>query len=137
MYCINCGKEVKENSNFCDSCGTNVNIAKENLVDTTIQDEKNANLLCIISLILYFGSGIVFGLLFSLFPNGSKLESLSGLSPLAGIVLMIVARIKYPKNKFAKVLMWIYISLTILGLIAMAIFLVACAYALKDCNTLG
>ncbi len=56
--------------------------------------------------------------------GGNVLSRLFQLIGLAAYVLMIYARVKYPKSKFAKVLMWIYIieiSITVL-LVVLAIF---------------
>lgn len=79
----------------------------------TPEEKKNANRLCIISLVLYL-SPIIWGLF-----NSRGFGLISGACSIAAIVLMIVARVKYPKNTFAKVLMWIYIAFFILGVITL------------------
>lgn len=57
---------------------------------------------------------------------------------MAGLVLMIITRIKYPNNKLGKVAMWLYIALTIVELVATIICAVACAtagaYMINSCN---
>ena len=60
-------------------------------------------------------------------------SALSGVCTLAAIVLMIVARVKYPKNKLAKVVMWIYIALFAIGIIGSVLLILACAYACRNC----
>lgn len=145
MYCKNCGEKVEDGKLECTKCGTKVedkvemdkaeivNNSSSSNNDNSIpsaEDEKNANLLCVISLILYFGSSAISGLLYSISSvSGSYVANIGGLCPLAGIVLMIIARVKYPKNRFAKVLMWIYIILTILAIVTVILIFAACIYA--------
>lgn len=110
------------------------------------KDRKNANTLCIISLICYFVPGLInfiytFVTLSSVadyesyeYTGGGGSYLLSGLNFLAFIaawVLMIVARVNYPNSKFAKVLMWVYIGLFILGIIATVVIIVTCAATLS------
>lgn len=160
MYCGNCGKEILENAKFCQYCGT-VQDEKTNQVaiSTTQQinnyknidkveqqvDNHLANILCTISLILYFGGPIVSTLLsmiryvthYNVSPiyDGiiSLLMSLSGLSILAAYVLMIIARVKCPTSKYAKIVMWIYIILLALEVIAIIILAIACGWWLGNC----
>lgn len=42
---------------------------------------------------------------------------------------MIITRIKYPKNKLGKAAMWTYIIITVLELLAVIVFTVACIAA--------
>ena len=140
MYCKNCGEKIEDGRSECDSCKISIDekeeVKKSEVIDNKIdlekdkEDEKNANLLCVISLILYFGSGTISGIFAVLSSvSGTYISSFTGLCPLAGIVLMIIARVKYPKNKFAKILMWIYIILTLISIIAVIIVIAACVYA--------
>ena len=153
MYCKNCGEKIEDGKLECTKCGTKIEDKKEEIKDAEIvnnsksvnnnfvpseEDEKNANLLCVISLILYFGSSVISGLLYSISSvTGSYLINIGGLCPLAGIVLMIIARVKYPKNKFAKVLMWLYIILTLLAIIAVILLFAACVHACVNFDTSG
>lgn len=57
--------------------------------------------------------------------------SLAGIGFVAGIVLLIIVRVKYPQNTFGKVLMWVYIVFAVLCFLAFFLFLVACSIA---CN---
>lgn len=116
-------------------------------------DERKANVFCIASLIcvflprvLQFLGYLLFGTLFQRVGRESVLyDRISGaLSALgivfliAGIVLVIYVRVKYPKNIFGKVLMWIYIVLAVLILIAFIVMLVACtlacSYLIETCQ---
>lgn len=164
MYCGNCGKELLENAKFCQYCGTVQNEeANQKAVSTTQQinnyknidkvenpsDNRPANTLCTISLCLYFGGPILTVLLYIIryviFSTSAMLSGvvamlggLSSFSTLAAYVLMIVARIKYPTSKYAKVVMWIYIILLILEIIGVIILAVACGwYAGETCSQLG
>ena len=97
----------------------------------TPEQVKKARTLCITSLLLYVSPYIyyiimlMFGSAFNVTRfrysfYGSGMDVFIGISAivillthLAGIVLMIIARASYPKFTFAKVLMWIYIGITI------------------------
>lgn len=116
-------------------------------------DERKANVFCIASLIcvflprvLQFLGYLLFGTLLQQVGRESVLyDRISGalsalgiLFLIAGIVLVIYVRVKYPKNIFAKVLMWIYIVLAVLILIAFIVMLVACtlacSYLIETCQ---
>lgn len=149
MYCINCGSQVNDDDKFCLRCGAvqkgdlqpnQVVIARTNIAPQPVAYEKTntpednhlANVLCIISLCLYFVlpgllSGIYAGLE-SFLPEAVSLMIgfLDILSFLAAYVLMIIARVKCPKSTFAKVVMWIYIALLILGILTWIIIFAAC-----------
>jgi hypothetical protein len=142
MKCEKCGTDLVQGEKFCRNCGA------ENVNNTTSTEEvtpevvsgpnqeqrtQEANRLCIISLILYFGSSLIAGIInFVIGDSGlsNAITSLAALGPLAGIILMIVAKVKYPDNKFAKVLMWVYIGLTVgaivLAIIAVVFFVALC-----------
>ena len=108
---------------------------------------KKGNLLCFISIGLlvlpYAVSGIFSGLadsLSELFEDNAGLSAISSLLSLAlggsyigSWVLMIIARVKYKENKFAKVLMWVYIGLAAASIIAVVLLIVMCWYLVKDC----
>ena len=118
------------------------------------QDKKNANRLCIISLVCYclpmFLNAIYYATITSRIDytnidnydysagSGSMIISvLNFMLFIAAWVLMIVARVKYKNSTFAKVLMWVYIGLFILGIILVVVVIVTCAAAfnslLNDC----
>lgn len=119
--CQICGSTNEMSSQFCTKCG---NQFREN------NNNKNANAatLGIVSLILFFvGTGIVS--IFSRFlpiDFSNAFSVLSGLCPLAGIVIMIVGRIKYPTNKFLKITMWVIILSIILSIILFVLMFMFC-----------
>ena len=117
------------------------------------EDERKANVFCIASLIcvflprvLQFLGYLLFGTLLQQVGRESVLyDRISGalsalgiLFLIAGIVLVIYVRVKYPKNIFGKVLMWIYIVLAVLIMIAFIVMLVACtlacSYLIETCQ---
>lgn len=103
------------------------------------EDKKVGDRLGIISLLLYFASGIVELLSFGIFPNefGMFLSSIVGMCPLAGIVVMIVGRVKYPKNKLLKITMWVIIGTLIASVVLLIIFLAFCFITCKSIGTEG
>ncbi len=108
------------------------------------EENKRANILCVISLacevVPMFLNGILSALLTV---NGTWyvgdaqafMESigsvLSGLLFIAGIVLLIIVRVKYPKNVFGKVLMWVYI---VIGVIMLLLVIAAMVFLMVACN---
>ena len=52
---------------------------------------------------------------------------------IVSIVLLIIARVNYPENKFSKILMWVYIVLFIIYLITIIITMLACGFAFATC----
>lgn len=153
MYCINCGKEVKKGTKFCSNCGTKqeeIVEKKEEIVATQpveAKEEPNnhlANVLCTISLCLYFIGPWVFYFLAYVCgmatranyenPLAMMFATLGTFSGLAAYVLMIIARVKCPKSTYAKVVMWIYIGLFILSIISLVVLMVTCAGILAECS---
>lgn len=134
MKCDKCGYLLIDGDNFCRNCGKTITVNPviqhefapqqvQSTVNNNIKDDnRSANMLCMFSLLLYFLAPIVFVVLDIIIALvlGSNYIGISGfaaLSRVAGFILMIVARVKYPNNMFAKVLMWIYIALIVAGLL--------------------
>ena len=125
MYCAKCGTLLVSGNRFCTNCGSPIpqlgtSVPSGEYVSVVSQSDENnkkANILCIVSLVLYFLGPIVFNIILSAI--NFILEDISffallipSISPrLIAFILMIVARIKYPDSKFAKALMWIYVIL--------------------------
>ncbi len=144
MFCKNCGNPLSENDNFCIYCGTpkDQTLVQKPTTDTNFKpssnEDKEARILCIISLVLMYAAGIPIAIVNYLIPILRPLTATTAaLSPLAAIVLMIVARIKYPKNKFAKIVMWIYIVTIALSLLALALFMIWCYVTCSNMDTSG
>ena len=128
--CPNCGTNNKTDSNFCESCGTKLeqnNVESVNNQQVKSEDD-NAKMLGVISLVLYFADSIILSVIIHFLPESFKIpfSSLIGLCPTSGIIVMIVGRVKYPTNKFLKIVMWIIIGSIILSLISIVIFVICC-----------
>ena len=149
MFCKNCGTKIPKESKFCTSCGASQEVA---IVEQPVVEDKKenhlANVLCTISLGLYFGMPILSFIMYCFMygltegdfntamadPFYMMISLLSGLARIAAYVLMIVARVKCPKSTYAKVVMWIYIGLLILGVIGFMILMVTCAGMISACS---
>ena len=94
------------------------------------KDKKTANILCIISLFLLHGTGAISYYLIKL--NSAKFSSISGTFGLMAYILMIYVRVKYPKNKFGKVIMILYITELVLAIILVFMLLAWCSSCLHD-----
>ena len=114
------------------------------------QDKKKANILCTLSLILGFLGTIVLPVILAGAESWFDADSassefisellatanmipffLTGMCTLTGIVLMIIARVKYPRSTYAKVVMWIYI----VGIIIYVILVIIALGALFTVKT--
>ena len=148
IKCPSCGEENNAQSNFCIQCGSKLvqdnsevveqkieNSVQNNEITTNNQvvdiDESDARGLGIVSLVLFFAGSAIFYLLSLFFPGNirSAIESVGGLCPLTGIVVMIVGRIRYPKNGFLKTVMWIIIGTIIFVIVSMIILVITCIEA--------
>ena len=132
-YCEKCGNKIEPGATFCVACGNKlvndvpVNNKDKNYISP--EDNKKANTLGIISIILYFFGPLISYISLYLFDklNMSGITrvvgSLSGLTGLAAFVLMIVIRVKYPQNLLGKVIMWIYIGFAVLAVVLIIAFI--------------
>lgn len=105
------------------------------------QSRKRANLICIISSCLMVAPFFIF-FIWAMF-HGDNLEfldniilSIIGILPLASIVLMVFVRIKYPKNTFGKLLMWVYIALAVISVLLIVALIAFCYYIIESCRGL-
>ena len=158
MICEKCGEQLELDDRFCTNCGAAITqrpivqqtyttqqqlaqpiyqqqlpnynvVVNQNINAISIEDNKKANLLCIISLLLYIlgpVAAMVIAIIISyLSENASFIVSgLSGLCRIAAYVIVIITRIKYPKNTFGKVLMWVYLGLFIAGIVMTILLLI-------------
>ena len=109
------------------------------------RNNNTATIMCIISLVCMYVVPIVTVMVsggVSSIAEGNEsvtsffasvLSLVMSVSGLAAWVLMIIVRVKYPKNVFGKVLMWIYIISLILGVIAIIVLFVTCINSLRHC----
>ncbi len=109
------------------------------------QSRKLELLLCILSLCLHFIPSMVSGGLAYLIEEISSVKSdassviysiisaIGSAGYIASWVLMIIARVKFKKSTFAKVLMWVYIGILIASVVLIAVIIISCVNALRDC----
>ena len=137
MFCIKCGSQVNDNDKYCLHCGApqvkeEIQPSSVNVQSVQPQPEENhlADVLCTISLLLYFAVPGVLSTLASAFSEVTIVSMAFGildlLSVLAAYILMIIARVKCPTSNYAKVVMWIYIVLLFVGILLAIIFIAAC-----------
>ena len=70
-------------------------------------------------------------------PLATLIESLAGLCPLAGIILLIIARVKYPKYKPGKIIMCVYIGTLVAGIIGFILLVALCYLMCSNIDTSG
>ena len=141
-YCNKCGNPIPEGAKFCTGCGNKLQVTEtktttNNNTPVDPEENKKANKLGIISVILYFGgpvlSYIFYIIMYALTTVSSSVYSEAStilyglLTMVLGVlsigcrttayVFMIIMRVKYPNNTFGKVLMWVYIGLLITSIV--------------------
>ena len=113
MKCKKCGKELNKDDQFCIECGESV---KETNVAKNEEKMKNGmrkdTFLCIISIIMYIG-GPVLAKLFTTLKDYSNifgfLSRVASLLPFFAFALVIYTKVKYPKSKFATILLIVFV----------------------------
>lgn len=158
MKCKKCGEELRSDAKFCYECGQKVDIEtnaqeikeevnnikpvvlNENKEKRIVSSIKNDTFFCLLSIACYFG-GPILQVLFGYLSEISKIflvfTRVITLLPFIAYALAIYAKVKYPESKFAKILLIVYLVLFILGLIAIVIIIVSCAYMAQDCSSMG
>jgi len=112
------------------------------------KDNKKANILCWIALIniVVFCLAIIASIAgwFTIMADdtillvvGSILSIIVGLSPGVSVALVIYVRIKYPKNLFGKILMWILILMAVSVVLMIVLSILACVKCVNDINNCG
>lgn len=109
-YCFNCGNKLIKNSKYCDKCGSKiVNNNESNNKD----DEINKWMIYIIIWeILVLCSKFISGLSFIFFA--------------LKLVVVITAKIKYPKVLFVNIIFWIELIYSICSLFIIFFFFATC-----------
>ncbi len=152
-FCPNCGTKVERkdeekktiNNESSEAVSAPVTNTNNSSSQSSPELTKKVNNLCIISLICYFGVPLILSAFYTASESTNSvilgaitsfLSLFSFGSYIAAIVLMIVARVKDPKNTFAKVLMIVYIVLFVIELLALLFFIAACGALVSDCGRL-
>ena len=135
-YCTNCGKKLIKNSNYCDNCGYKIeNVSQNNIVNNKIKQNSNVNstssennniekvnnnskYYVIANAVLVF--------------SGLFLESkaYTPFALLAAFIIIITAKIKYPKATTVNVVFWIELTYLIM-------FMAFIVFVLVMCNSCG
>lgn len=108
-------------------------------------NNPNARQYCIASLICLIVANITFALPHSIFgflgDYSRYIYQVNCLIFIAGLILAIIAKVYYPKNKFAKVLIILYIVEIVVALVVMVIVVAACIFTfascINDCSSCG
>ena len=161
VFCTNCGTKINQDNKVNEENAqpeiNNEQVVEETKVEQPVvekpqvqqsnsnnvnnqnNNKSNATLFGVLSLVLYFAGSVIISLLSYFLPADSRdaFMSLSGLCPLAGIVLMIMGRVKYPTSKFLKVVMWIIIGSIILSIIAFILLFIWCYITCSNMDTSG
>lgn len=102
----------------------NVRTAANILAGTSLACMAGSKILNVLSVVFYaIGQSDVSSIIISL------VSGLASILNLAGLVTMIVTRVKYPENILGKVAMWTYIALVIVEVIFFILFAIACIAA--------
>ena len=115
-------------------------------------DNRKANILCLIALTNMIAIGIVAAIVEALMDvaNGTMLAgigailgvivgALAMLSPIISVAIVIYVRIKYPENLFGKVLMWILIFMAacfVFLIVSTLLFCMWCENEMSSCGFL-
>lgn len=111
-------------------------------------DNKKANILCWVALINIVAFCIVIGMSVAgwftvatdstmLLAIGAIASIIVGLSPGVSVALVIYVRIKYPGNRFAKILMWILILMAVSVVLMIVLSILACVKCVNDIDNCG
>lgn len=113
----------------------------------TYEENKKANLLCVVSLVLMFAPLLLYCAGLEIADTYLNIDFTGSFAHLctymgqlfvggcaiASLAVMIYVRVKYPQNTFGKVIMWLYIVCIVLGLLYIAVLIIACGIALNAC----
>lgn len=121
-YCTNCGKKLIQNSNYCDECGTKVIVEEKTVSNEIINNDGNWKYYVLANVILIFGN-IFLGL-----------DNYGSISMIAALVIIITAKIKYPKVTIVQVLFWVEIIFTLMIFIYAIILMIMCTNFIMNCG---
>jgi len=151
MFCRNCGNKINNGAKYCEKCGNQVLYQNNNTVQAN--NKSNVPNLCVASYILLgiIAFSHISFIIAALITANSEISdfmmssSFVGLlsapvTYIIGLIITIVAKIKFPKNRHPNILIILYV---IMGLILVAeiIFVISlinsCISAINNCNNLG
>lgn len=122
-YCNNCGKKLIKGSNYCDNCGYKV--LEEQKEDKIIRNDGNWKYYVIANIII---------IILNIFSSRIGYSNFGVTGFVVALIIIITAKVKYPKVTIVSVLFWIEIIIVFL-IIAYIIFLVAmCVSLINSCG---
>ncbi len=131
--CNRCGMVNTMDAQYCSNCGEYLDSSMNNSVnnDADMDKKKADNMATISALLFYLGAWVV-AIISKIIPViGDLLYNMRGLCSIAGIVIMIVGRVKYPDNKALKIVMWAII-VTIAVLVILVILYIVSVTSIID-----
>lgn len=151
MFCSHCGTKIESGNSFCTNCGAKIdgnnntpnndnvnNVANTTTIQQETKDYSQARIMCIASVVLTYFSSVILAVVSQVLPILEKLlTSLAGLCPIAGVILLIIVRVKYPEYKPGKVIMWVYIISLIVSIIAFILLAAFCYMICSSIDTSG
>lgn len=123
-YCGNCGKKLIKNSKYCDNCGSKV--IDDNQIDNKKSEElEDGNWLVYV---------IIWGILVLC---GNFISEFYFPCFALKLIVVVMAKIKYPKVKIINVLFWIQLMYFIFYFVMIVLALIMCGKSINDCSVLG
>lgn len=133
VYCSNCGGYLDSNMNSNMNMNNNMNNMNNNMNNSIDIDNKKANNMATISALLFYLGAEVVGIISKVIPViGDLIYDMRGLCSIAGIVIMIIGRVKYPDNRALKVVMWAIIVTIAVIIIFVVLYIVSVTSIIKD-----
>lgn len=121
---------VKEGAKIKENTVIENTEEKTNYIERRKEEDKKANILCIISLLIM----IIPNILVRIFEmKSSSMILLAAFGPLISYVIMFYARVLYPNNTFSKILMALYILGIIVAVIALCVTIQSCLNTPQSC----
>lgn len=122
-YCNNCGKKLINGSNYCDNCGYKV--LEEQKEDKIIRNDGNWKYYVLANIII---------IALNIFSSSIGYSNFGVTGFIVALVIIITAKVKYPKVTIVSVLFWIEIIIVFL-IITYIIFLMAmCVSLINSCG---
>ena len=121
-YCNNCGKKLINGSNYCDNCGYKV--LEEQKEDKIIRNDGNWKYYVLANIII---------IVLNIFSSSIEYSNFGVTGFIVALVIIITAKVKYPKVTIVSVLFWIEIIVFLI--ITYIIFLMAmCVSLINSCG---
>lgn len=122
-YCNNCGKKLINGSNYCDNCGYKV--LEEQKEDKVIRNDGNWKYYVLANIII---------IALNIFSSHIGYSNFGVTGCIVALVIIITAKVKYPKVTIVSVLFWIEIII-VFFIITYIIFLMAmCVSLINSCG---